>query len=264
MNENAGDFIAAAIVDIRGNIRIAQVAKVDASDLKSHRLGIVRDTKDYMQFYIRAGRGIEHPDTEKLPDETAMTRHGVQSQTYTRTVHLNNPMHSNGQTIKTVDVQVPKPGSPASDAQIKAYLLYGPMIIDFVEKNLDTPVGYQDGKGSEIRNAMNIKKKIEVIRKDAEDQIMKQGLPRLGVYKFFEEFKEKYIDPMSDEEKLMMDTTQMTKRFVDLYSQEVVRQKGDTTKKVTSLSQSDADDVLKRQADLQKKIELMRARRQGL
>jgi hypothetical protein len=79
-----------------------------------------------------------------------------------------------------------------------------------------------------------------------------------------QEFKEKYIDPMSDEEKLMMDTTQMTKRFVDLYSQEVVRQKGDTTKKVTSLSQSDADDVLKRQADLQKKIELMRARRQGL
>ncbi len=260
MGEDNGEFIAAAIVDIRGNVRISQVAKVPAGDLKNNRLGITRDTKDYLQFYVMAGRGIQHPDTEKqLPDETAMTRQGVHSPTtlptYTKTVHLNHPMQADGQIIKTIDVEVPKPGSPASDAQIKTYLLYGPMIIDFVEKNLDTPIGYQDGKAPEIRNQMELKKKIEIIRKDAEDYLNKHKLQRINLIQTFEDFKTQFITPLSNEEKMMLDTTSTTKAFIKYYLE-----KNNIQQKPT-LSTPDADDVLQRQAAIQKKIDDMKARR---
>lgn len=260
MQEDAGEFIAAAIVDIRGNIRISQVAKVPASDLKNNRLGIVRDTKDYMQFYVMAGRGIQHPDTQELPRQTAMTRSGIDSPdqlpTYTKTVHLDNPIQADGKLIKTIDVEVPKPGSPASDAQIKTYLLYGPMIIDFVEKNLATPVGYNDGKATIIRNAMPINKKIQIIRKDAEDQINQKKLPRINFIQAFEKFKENVIDIMTPEQQEQMDTTKMTRDFINSYASQI-----NTNKSITSLPNDQADQIMQRQADLQRKIQQMKDRR---
>lgn len=265
MGENLGEFIAAAIVDIRGNIRISQVAKVPAGDLKANRLGITRETKDYLQFYVMAGRGIQHPNTEKeLPDETAMSRDGINSssrlETFTKTVHLKSPIRINGQETSTIEVEVPKPGSPASDAQIKTYLLYGPMIIDFVEKNLAEPIGYRDGKAPEIRNAMDIKQKIQIIRKDAEDSLETRRLPRVGFIEAFNEFKETNILSLSAKEQEAMDTTDMTKKFMEFY----INKSGASSKRLSNaMNSDDAAEVYRKQAEAKARIAAAMARRKS-
>jgi hypothetical protein len=45
---------------------------------------------------------------------------------------------------------MPKPGSPASDAHIKTYLIYGDLILDFVENNLKDKIGYVDGTQADV------------------------------------------------------------------------------------------------------------------
>jgi hypothetical protein len=45
----------------------------------------------------------------------------------------------NGDT--SIKFGVPRPGSPASDAAIKTYLVYGDEILNFVAKNLKTQSG---------------------------------------------------------------------------------------------------------------------------
>jgi hypothetical protein len=104
-----------------------------------------------MTFQVRAGRGIEHPDTIQDKTHSARTRDGVGSQEFEGTHKWELPdgvVLDNGDNFITVGI--PKPGSPASDAQIKIYLIYGDMILDFVEKNLKNRIGYNDGKSAQI------------------------------------------------------------------------------------------------------------------
>jgi hypothetical protein len=71
----------------------------------------------------------------------------------------------NGDT--SIKFGVPRPGSPASDAAIKAYLVYGDEILNFVAKNLKNSIGYKDGKGGDISNDnMSQEDKVRKLHKD--------------------------------------------------------------------------------------------------
>lgn len=261
MGEDKGDFIAAAIVHTNGRISIKQVAKVAAADLKQNRVGIVRDEKDYLQFYIRAGRGIEHPDTYKVPpDYNAATRgmERVEFSNETRTVYLKEPIKGDdGEMITQVEIPAMKPGSPSSDAVIKTYLLYGSMIINFVEKNMINPIGYLDGKAGEMRNASDSKYKIQAIRKDAEDYIQKKGYPRIGFINAFDAFRKEFIDPLSTEELKSMDTNEVTKNFIKYYTNTLPGM----NRLKTPISTPDAQDVMQRQQSAMDRRDAMLKRR---
>jgi hypothetical protein len=57
--------------------------------------------------------------------------------------------------------------SPASDAAIKTYLVYGDEILNFVAKNLKNSIGYKDGKGGDISNDnMSQEDKVRKLHKD--------------------------------------------------------------------------------------------------
>jgi hypothetical protein len=59
------------------------------------------------------------------------------------------------------------PGSPASDAAIKTYLVYGDEILNFVAKKSKNSIGYKDGKGGDISNDnMSQEDKVRKLHKD--------------------------------------------------------------------------------------------------
>lgn len=149
-NLQDGQWIGSAIVGITGQIKITtNIAK--AGDLHSDNLGLIRETPNYLQFTLRAGRGIEHPDTISANNQPARTRHGVGSEEFEGEFNFQLPdgvSLENGET--TLKVGIPKPGSPASDAAIKTWLIFGEEILSFVEKNMKTRIGYLDGKGQEL------------------------------------------------------------------------------------------------------------------
>jgi hypothetical protein len=111
----------------------------------------MKETPHYLQFTVMAGRGIEHPDTYSANKQPARTRQGMGSEEFENTLVMNLPQGislENGET--KIKLGIPKPGSPASDAEIKTWLSYGDVIIEFIESNMKDRIGYNDTKGADI------------------------------------------------------------------------------------------------------------------
>jgi hypothetical protein len=72
-----------------------------------------------------------------------------------------------------IDFSLPVPGSPASDAEIKAYIIYGQEIIDFVKKNLPDYDAYtaHDDAADLSKEKMSADPKLEK-HKQRKDAIM--------------------------------------------------------------------------------------------
>ena len=148
-NVQDGQWVGAVIVNIHGRISKVSTYTAPAGQVRSNDLGMRGENPHYLEFKIMAGRGIEHPDTESPNIQPARTRNYLGSEDSEFTMELPQGVSlENGET--TISFALPKPGSPASDAHIKAYLIYGDLILDFVENNLKDKIGYVDGNAADI------------------------------------------------------------------------------------------------------------------
>lgn len=165
---NAGQWIGNAICDIHGNVKVTTNTAVAADVRANDKVGIVHETPMYLMMTLKAGRGIEHPDTYSPNTEPARTRKERFS------------MPDGTEDF----VSIPVPNSPASDAQIKAYLIYGKEILDFVEKNMKERVGYLDGKGKDLAQNTADKDKYKFDKYEKEQQTkankLKMGQQRMA------------------------------------------------------------------------------------
>lgn len=174
-NVQDGQWIGAAIVNIHGIMSKISTYNAPAGQVRANDLGMRGENPHYLEFKIMAGRGIEHKDTYSPNIQPAKTRQGLDSEENEGTFTMELPQGvslENGAT--SITFGLPKPGSPASDAAIKTYLIYGDVILDFVKSNMKDKVGYVDGKGAEVsaqamaNNPMLQKKKI---KKDLEMEL---------------------------------------------------------------------------------------------
>jgi hypothetical protein len=175
-NKEDGQFIASAVVNIHGYIKISTF-KHQAGDIRRNDIGDMSENPHYLTFRISAGRGIEHPDTYTPNLQPARSRGGIEGSEDDETFTFKLPdgvSLENGET--TLRIGLPRPGSPASDAVIKAYLIYGPEIKDFVEKNMKDQIGYKDGQGANIANKQENDDKLFMIRKMLSAKLKKKGL----------------------------------------------------------------------------------------
>ena len=148
-NIQDGQFVGTAIVNIHGYLRVTTNI-ASARDVRRNDMGM-KETPHYLQFTVMAGRGIEHPDTYSANKQPARTRQGMGSEEFENTLVMNLPQGislENGET--KIKLGIPKPGSPASDAEIKTWLSYGDVIIEFIESNMKDRIGYNDTKGADI------------------------------------------------------------------------------------------------------------------
>lgn len=175
-NKEDGQFIASAVVNIHGQIKISTF-KHQAGDVRRNDIGDMTENPHYLTFRISAGRGIEHPDTFSPNLQPALTRGGIQGSEEDETFVFKLPdgvSLENGETA--IRIGLPRPGSPASDAVIKAYLIYGTEIKDFVEKNMKDQIGYKDGQGTNIANKQENDDKLFMIRKMLAAKLKKKVL----------------------------------------------------------------------------------------
>ena len=145
-NVQDGQWVGAVIVNIHGRISKVSTYTAPAGQVRANDLGMRGENPNYMELKIMAGRGIEHPDTFSPNTQPARTRGGIGSEEFEHEFTEKLPdgvTLENGET--TIKFGMPKPGSPASDAHIKAYLIYGDLILDFVQSNMKDKVGYVDG-----------------------------------------------------------------------------------------------------------------------
>lgn len=148
-NIEDGQFVGVAVVGITGYISI-KTHIVPAGEVRRLDLGM-SEKPQYLTFTVRAGRGIEHPDTFTPNNQHARTRQGVGSDEFETEFQMHLPQGialEDGST--SIKVGIPLPGSPASDAAIKTWLVYGDIIVDFIERNMKDRVGYKDNKGADI------------------------------------------------------------------------------------------------------------------
>jgi hypothetical protein len=150
-NVQDGQWVGAAIVNIHGIMSKISTYNAPAGQVRANDLGMRGENPHYLEFRIMAGRGIEHKDTYSPNLQPARTRGGLGSEENEGTFTMELPQGvalENGAT--SITFGLPKPGSPASDAAIKTYLIYGDVILDFVKSNMKDKVGYVDGKGAEV------------------------------------------------------------------------------------------------------------------
>jgi hypothetical protein len=173
-NAEDGQWVGNITVGTTGNLRIStNLAK--AGDVVKHKLGIVstNQTGDYFTVSIKAGRGIDHNDTR--PNlQPARTRLGLGSNEINDesfTIKLpDGVLLPNGDNM--ISFNLPKPGSPASDAQIKAYVIYGAEMIDMVKRNLKghNSASIPDARSKEFANQTAPEARYKVDKLAAEKQ----------------------------------------------------------------------------------------------
>ena len=174
-NVQDGQWIGAVIVNIHGQISKVSTYTAQAKDVRNNDLGMRGENPYYMEFKIMAGRGIEHPDTITPNISPARTRKGIDSEEFPHEFTFQLPQGvslENGET--KIKLGLPIPGSPASDAHIKTYLIYGDLILDFVKNNMKENLGYVDGKGAEYSEkamANNPTLQRKKIKKDLEMEL---------------------------------------------------------------------------------------------
>jgi hypothetical protein len=150
-NVQDGQWVGAAIVNIHGIMSKISTYNAPAGQVRANDLGMRGENPHYLEFRIMAGRGIEHKGTQTPNLQPARTRGGLGSEENEGMFTMELPQGvslENGAT--SITFGLPKPGSPASDAAIKTYLIYGDVILDFVKSNMKDKVGYVDGKGAEV------------------------------------------------------------------------------------------------------------------
>lgn len=150
-NVQDGQWVGAAIVNIHGIMSKISTYNAPAGQVRANDLGMRGENPHYLEFRIMVGRGIEHKGTQTPNLQPARTRGGLGSEENEGTFTMELPQGvalENGAT--SITFGLPKPGSPASDAAIKTYLIYGDVILDFVKSNMKDKVGYVDGKGAEV------------------------------------------------------------------------------------------------------------------
>lgn len=150
-NVQDGQWVGAVIINIHGRISKISTYTAPAGQVRANDLGMRGENPHYMEFKIMAGRGIEHTGTVSPNIQPARTRGGIGSEEFEHEFTAKLPdgvKLENGET--TIKFGMPKPGSPASDAHIKAYLIYGDLILDFVKNNMKEKIGYIDGKAADI------------------------------------------------------------------------------------------------------------------
>jgi len=149
-NVQDGQWIGASIVNIHGRVSKVSTYTAPAGQVRANDLGMRGENPHYIEFKIMAGRGIEHPDTYSSNIQPARTRGGLGSEENEGQFTMDLPQGvslENGAT--SITFGLPKPGSPASDAAIKTYLIYGDIILDFVKNNMKDKVGYVDGTAAD-------------------------------------------------------------------------------------------------------------------
>ena len=172
-NVQDGQWVGAVIVNIYGRVSKVSTYTAPAGQVRANDLGMRGENPHYMEFKIMAGRGIEHPDTTSPNIQPARTRGGLGSDEFEEEVEFTMELPQgvsleNGAT--SISFGLPKPGSPASDAHIKAYLIYGDLILDFVENNLKDKIGYVDGNAADIAQQKTAdKNQYKVGKKEKED-----------------------------------------------------------------------------------------------
>ena len=205
MTDSEGDSILRVSINQHGVVASVSTAKASADTAKSN-LGLQSDKSgNYKVFHVMAGRGIEHPGTHKDRDHDAKTRRGVEA--------------------------ILKPGSPASDAVIKTYLIYGGNIIkDFIRTNMKGDDEYTvDGSGAEIAAAKNspelsakVQGKMDLLNKQKKKPIsLRSDINKLIKQK--EELTDKLKDLMGNDKsvrderkKVQKDIKSLTKKINDL------------------------------------------------
>jgi hypothetical protein len=148
-----GQWVGAVIVNIHGRVSKVSTYTAPAGQVRANDLGMRGENPHYLELKIMAGRGIEHPSTTTPNTQPARTRGGLGSDEFEEEVEFTMELPQgvsleNGAT--SISFGLPKPGSPASDAHIKAFLIYGDLILDFVENNLKDKIGYVDGNAADI------------------------------------------------------------------------------------------------------------------
>jgi len=153
-------------------------------------------SEEFIKFNIRAGRGIEHPDTYKSTD-----------------IRAKSGAPSKG------------PGSPYSDAVIKAIIAHGEEILDHMKEVTYT----SDGSGAEIAAAKNspeladkVQGKMDLLNKQSNRSISLPGdITKLIKQK--EELTDKLKDLMGNDKsvrderkKVQKDIKSLTKKINDL------------------------------------------------
>ena len=147
-------FRASAVLSPRGDIKISTYTPA-ASDVSQHQFGIRGEDENKMVFFISAHPGIEHPGSQHRSGY-AKTKGGINDIT---------PVHGD------------EFGSPASDAQIKAYAIYGEIIMDFLKSKMTGIDSYTDGSGAAIANEMDPREKILKLNKDLKTRLRKNTIP---------------------------------------------------------------------------------------
>jgi hypothetical protein len=147
-------FRASAVLNKRGDIQITTYTP-SASDVSQHQFGVRGEEENKTTFFVSAHPGIDHPGSEHRSGY-AKTRGGI-----------------NDITLVGEDQY----GSPASDAQIKAYAHYGELIMDFLKSNPKGLEAYTDGSGAAIANEMGTKEKILKLNKDLKTRLRKNTIP---------------------------------------------------------------------------------------
>lgn len=190
-SEYEGQAVLPILISPRGDARLGTNTNSAANNKANDKIGFIRKNASYMWFNIMANRGIEHPNNEPR-DNFAITRKGLQSADddsvlktssgrkrtkETEYLQDNQKLVSfiygiKNQELKqniiniindkgldgVVDVEYDVPGSPASDAIIKAYLIYGEMILDYVITNtegFDAYTSYSDAKTTDAYKQMS-------------------------------------------------------------------------------------------------------------
>ena len=148
MADGEGDAPLRVSVNQHGVVATVSTAKASASIVKTN-ISQVGETKDYKIYQLKAGRGIEHPGTYKDRDHSAVTRKNGVVEYETRSA-----VSPEGELVK---YKVAKPGSPASDAVIKVFMIHGIDIGNFVKKNMKGYDAYvnADDSAAEIAAAKN-------------------------------------------------------------------------------------------------------------
>lgn len=146
-------FIASAVVDVRGDVQI-RTYKAAAGDVRQNQYDLRGEDDKHIVLPISAHPGIDHPNTQDRSG-FAKTQGGV-----------NNPTRVRGEEI----------GSPASDAQIKAYAYYGEVIMDFLKSKMNGLDSYTDGSGAELANKTDPRDKILMLNKELKRRLKKNAI----------------------------------------------------------------------------------------
>jgi hypothetical protein len=128
--------------------------------------------------------------------------------------------------------------SPATDGSIKVRVINYPEIIDFLTKDKGHMQYTADEKGNELSNQMDFKKKIEKVRKDAE-QIIGRPISSNQKWMNFKADLEKRLD--TPEKQAEADINQLTQDFVQQFKNTTTQPVGKTQVSLPSDEKSDWD-----------------------